>query len=150
MSYNCIGESGLSISKCLKWADQCPRPSHLTGGLWEKEGLLDRAAGLAESSVLIQVSVRVWIVKKKLKLSSQNLEVSFGSSILVHLLSRKVSLAETGLRVPDGLTPNSSHNSFAVNVSFLLHLHFSDRADPMSILLSNGHHAITFSISVVH
>ncbi len=58
MSCNCIGESGLSISNYLKWADQCPHPGELDEGMWEIEKLLERAAWVAESSGRIQVSVK--------------------------------------------------------------------------------------------
>ncbi len=53
MSCNCIGASGLSISNYLKWADQCPHP-----GQPALSKLLERAAGVAESSGRIQVSVK--------------------------------------------------------------------------------------------
>ncbi len=58
MSCNCIRESGLSISNCLKWVDKCPPSQPTWRGVWEKEKLLARAAGVAESSGRIQVSVK--------------------------------------------------------------------------------------------
>ncbi len=38
MSCNCIGESGLSISTCLKSADQCPHPGQLDVECERKNG----------------------------------------------------------------------------------------------------------------
>ncbi len=58
MSCNCIGASGLSISNYLKWADQCPHPGQPDVGCERKKKLLERAAGVAESSGRIQVSVK--------------------------------------------------------------------------------------------
>ncbi len=58
MSCNCIGASGLSISNCFEMSRPVPPPRPTWRGEWEKEKLLERAAGVAESSGRIQVSVK--------------------------------------------------------------------------------------------
>ncbi len=45
MSCDCLGESGLSISNCLKRADQCPTPANLPWGVREREIVRESSRG---------------------------------------------------------------------------------------------------------